>query len=815
MGLIKQTEQDNGNVLLEIIYGGREAPFGGVDTSAPPAYIDPRCFAAVDGFLVVDNKLVVAQLAPIVTPTLWNSVANVRLLKFGTFYNSLTGQLNYALGVYINAVVGPPSGVAYTFYLTAWNPANPATNWTDVLPISLFDAVATVEYASITLDSIATNVASTNTVGTGGSYNITSVNPSGGGITGITVSGGTGYTVGMILPVTSGGIGNSGYVKVTAVTGGALNTVSIVAPGAQYSTGAGNFTGTAEVYSECTLVINGPVGGPVTYNVPSWASGYTRQQIVATMVAQINNTPDLNIVASASIDGFSIILTALVAGSNGNTITVQDTSANATATLAPPFYFSCRQVRNLQGGQLTESAQAPRVFGGPISTAEVGGTTYFANLGPMILKYSGPGFFTTSSLYNGFQVLRKFAGSLIGLRQTNQLGVYTANEDMIFAWTSGEDLDEWAPVEANGDVTGAGFEELADIGDYLSGLIVSGGTAFIIRSQGLSYATATGNESLPFDVNHIGLGDQGEGAQVQQLIAQYDQTGCFVGNTDVFQISGQVTSIGAKIKAALFAALTSNQTIVAVLDANICVVFLGGDQFPLLIFSAGAAATPYESYVLFLYNANNSTWTALTFPELIANEPVRAIELGTLYSINDFSDSGEYNISVPALALRTNNITFPPVFYALTEGVPNVNSISNPTFVTFPVEEIAHGRDVTIDALYLSLWANVSAGTLVELSFSGFQVSTAATPGEPDILIPVTVPYATMFLEPAQFNSMEGNPIELQFFASNLTLGAGAATMRSPQLTIAIPSIATSQTAQIRFSKISIFGSYDPAQRPV
>jgi hypothetical protein len=814
MGLIKQTEQDNGNVLLEIIYGGREAPFGGVDSSAPPAYIDPRCFAAADGFLVIDNKLVVAQLAPIVTPTLWSSVANVRLLKFGTFYNSLTGQLNYAFGVTINAIVGPPSGVAYKFYLTAWNPANPAVNWTDILPISLFDAVAVEEQASITLDSIATNVASTNVVGSGGTFNITSVNSTG-GITGITVAGGSSYSVGMVLPVTSGGIGNSGYVKVTGVTAGALNTAVVIAPGTQYSTGAGNFTGTAEVYSSCSLVINGPAGGPFTYTIQSWASGYTRQQLVASMVAQINGTPDPNVVASASVDGYSIILTALTAGVAGNTITVQDTSANSTATLAPPFYFSNRVARNLEGGQLTQSAQAPRVFNGSISTVDVGGTTYFANLGPMILKYSGPGYFTTSSLYNGMAVLRKFAGSLIGLRQINQLGVFTENQDMIFAWTAAEDLDEWSPVKSNGDVTGAGFAELADIGDYLSGLVVSGATAFIIRSQGLSYATATGSGSLPFDFNHIGLGDQGEGAQIQQLVAQYDQTGCFVGNTDVFQISGQVSSIGAKIKAALFASLTSNQSIVAVLDANICVIFLGGDQFPLLIFSTGAAASPANSYALFLYNANNSTWTVLTFPAVLAAEPVRAIDLGTLYSINDFSGSDEYNISVPALAVRTNLITLPPAFYALIEGVPNNSAISNPAYITFPQEEVSHGRDITIDALYLSLWANVSAPTLIGLVFNGFQVSAASTPGEPDILTPMTVPYATLFLQPTDFNTLEGDPLELQFFSSNLALGAGAATMRSPQLTLQVYSIATADTAQIRISKVSIFGSYDPAQRPV
>ena len=69
MGAIKTTELSNGNICLEITYGGMEAPFGGVDTSAPPAYIDGKCFAASDGFVVVDNKLCVANWQSVVFPT--------------------------------------------------------------------------------------------------------------------------------------------------------------------------------------------------------------------------------------------------------------------------------------------------------------------------------------------------------------------------------------------------------------------------------------------------------------------------------------------------------------------------------------------------------------------------------------------------------------------------------------------------------------------------------------------------------------------------------------------------------------------------
>src|SRR3974390_364255 len=62
MGHIKTQKQDNNTILFECIYGGVEAPFGGIDASKPPRYIDPRCFADASNFLIVDNELCVATL---------------------------------------------------------------------------------------------------------------------------------------------------------------------------------------------------------------------------------------------------------------------------------------------------------------------------------------------------------------------------------------------------------------------------------------------------------------------------------------------------------------------------------------------------------------------------------------------------------------------------------------------------------------------------------------------------------------------------------------------------------------------------------
>ena len=521
MGAIREYKLANGNLGLEITYGGKEAPFGGVDTSAPPAYIDPRCFAAADGHLVIDNKLVAASLQPVQVPaTLWGNVSGVRLIAFGTFYQTGYGQLNYALG-YVAVPFGTPSvdptGVDYTFYMTTWSPATPTVALSNTeLELTLFDSYFQPTQASISLSIIVTNTLASG-AGSGAAGQITAVLPNGSVDTYTVTSPGINYVPGDVVQMVQGaGFGIYGaWIKVLTVDGGGgILTSSLWNPWDDYVVGPWT-AGTDETVSGVSLKIVGP-GGTNTYNVPAYSSSYTPQQLVAAMVYNINASSDPNVSAASSPDGFSLVLTAITPGAIGNTITVQDLSTSAVVSLSPPMYFPCRTADNLSGGSDPIQEPAARYFN-TASVADVGGTLYFGNLGPIILKYTEPATLQPSTMYQGVGVLRKFAGSLIGLRIKPQLGTLVQNADFVLAWSAANSLDEWSPITTAGNVTGAGFEQIADIGDYLSGLVVANGTAFILRSQGISYATPTGNASLPFTVGHIGLGDEGEGCQIPQL----------------------------------------------------------------------------------------------------------------------------------------------------------------------------------------------------------------------------------------------------------------------------------------------------------
>jgi hypothetical protein len=384
--------------------------------------------------------------------------------------------------------------------------------------------------------------------------------------------------------------------------------------------------------------------------------------------------------------------------------------------------------------------------------------------------------------------LRKFAGSLIGLGYINASGgnppgTYVSSQSMVFAWSATNDLDIWNPEDLNGNITGAGFAQLADIGDYLTGLVVTNGTAFIIRSQGISYATATGNATSPFSIVHIGLGDQGEGSQLSQLVCQYDQTGVFVGNTDILQISNGIASIGSKIKHDLFQTILQNLGLP--LGSAACAVCIE-DEIPVIVFAVG----PY----LFIYNASNGTWQNLT-TSMNFNVNVTAL-LGVLATSNTSLAAGIYDQTQFTVMFGSPGSY---VAYSLSNSIQSVASLnanSPGTSVTFPVEEIAFGRDVTIDAIYLAqvgIVGSYPAGQSITI--------TASISG---------VFFGSLVIDTSN-ESPTGSITEYQIFpASGLPI-----TVHSPQLKLTVQATAARLAVPFYFTKIVMFGSYDPKQRPV
>ena len=344
------------------------------------------------------------------------------------------------------------------------------------------------------------------------------------------------------------------------------------------------------------------------------------------------------------------------------------------------------------------------------------------------------------------------------------------DSDMVFSWSAANNLDEWSPVDASGNVTGAGFNQLADIGDALRGLIVTNNTAFILREQGISYSTSLGSGVDPFSFQHVGLADEGEGAQNTALICQYDQTGAFVGNTNVYQISGQISSIGEKIVANL---ITSLETSDGPLSSVACAVLIGKRISTLVVFLIGS--------ILYVYNPENKTWMQLSYSTGL---PSNATFL--LSSLSSYNDVNAVQRQAVLGLLTSPATTGTTSLYALQEGVGVVNAISGLTQVTFCQEELLFGRDVVIDAIYFSLNYRVTISALLTFYINGIVFATFNIPSG---------------------NTLITNPVEFQVFPIS-----GVFTAHSPQLQVVCQEAGFTQ---VRISKIQMYGSWEPNQRPV
>jgi hypothetical protein len=135
-----------------------------------------------------------------------------------------------------------------------------------------------------------------------------------------------------------------------------------------------------------------------------------------------------------------------------------------------------------------------------------------------------------------------------------------------------------------------------------------------------------------------------------------------------------------------------------------------------------------------------------------------------------------------------------PVFQSLIDGVPNSTSTnSNAPTVTFPVEEVSFGRDITIDGLYISLMGNVTETTTLNFNFNG-------------------IAFGSLVLAAGSLNMT--TPTEFQVFPSSVTT-SGAFTVHSPQLSVTVPQYLDAGVSQLYIVKIAEFGSFDPKQRPV
>ena len=170
--------------------------------------------------------------------------------------------------------------------------------------------------------------------------------------------------------------------------------------------------------------------------------------------------------------------------------------------------------------------------------------TYYGICNPSIVKSLGNLYFVNGSqnLLHLYQNNIVSDTTICGARYLFQLAQTLLMADTFetggefpqrVRWCATGDPTAWDP---NTNV-GAGFDDLLDVSDIITGAFTIGSVAYLLRKNGITQITPTGNGIQPFNFNHLWAAEQGMGQYFPGTYATYGSTGFMLAQDNVYLIT--------------------------------------------------------------------------------------------------------------------------------------------------------------------------------------------------------------------------------------------------------------------------------------
>jgi hypothetical protein len=339
-------------------------------------------------------------------------------------------------------------------------------------------------------------------------------------------------------------------------------------------------------------------------------------------------------------------------------------------------------------------------------------------------------------------------------------------------------------------VTGAGYNNLPDVEDVITGLFNTGPTEFVLRGQGITEVTALQSGIQPFQFDHLWASHKGIGTIYPDTVGQYGSLGAFFADTGIFTFGYEgINEVGYKALSAIYTDLV--QTCKSnFLSGGLGPLYINGEVY--LCYILCAVDTSGLIYIWVL-NIKTKEWyrfqTALNMT--CFGLQVIGVNLGTI------SQTNQNSVFITAL---TNNgiqayILGLPINGTLTTTPAGPTAPA--TEMIFPAEELKIARDITIDSIVVGYAGHESLTAILDSIFSinGIPYETIE---DSNVNVDFDTDFNYVVLAPNPLNNPP-NPY----------------TGKNPQLSVQTSITAGSiQTALLVFSKIVLMGSMDSTQRP-
>ena len=499
-------------------------------------------------------------------------------------------------------------------------------------------------------------------------------------------------------------------------------------------------------------------------------------------------------VGAFKIDTIIYEIWAKIPGLLGGIVGAVQVWWNAVNSVSP-FQFFGQQACNWDSSvNLTGFFQTTSAFhaGDIVSHKTINDSTYFSLLGCGTIFKIGPNRAGSPTLtiltnYVGGAFLDELNGRLICgcTTKTDPLFPTTLINSFPYqlAWSAEQNYGQWNPV-SGGVVTGAGYNNIPDIDEVMTGIFTIGPNAYLLRANGISEISPLNSGIEPFAFNHLWSSEFGMGTMFSNAIGKYGSACIFIATDDLISMGYEgIKDISGVAKTFIY----TNLLLTSVLT---------GAQFPLLsgvltpqvvnnamylYYIVGTPDTPNNIYSMLFYNVDNQMWSRLLVP-------MPGLSTSTVHVISMFSGSADtlFGMSnlVPATFLATyNSSTDRSTYYFVNAQTPNGSG-----FAKFPANDIMFYNDITIDSVLMYIEAT-GVGS-VNLDVNGVPFTTINTPAGHSANIYKSYP----------FNGLD--------VSNGLTYNGQPYTGRQPQLSILI-------TKTISVGKASMFGSYDPKQKNI
>jgi hypothetical protein len=464
--------------------------------------------------------------------------------------------------------------------------------------------------------------------------------------------------------------------------------------------------------------------------------------------------------------------------------------------------------------QIGQSVQVPLVSTtvGSLTFKNVNGICYFSFGGSSCILQTDTNTVSITTNLLGCQYLTELNGRLLAgfcfVPAQTVSGVPTpaAINPFEVAWCAEEEYGIWYVLDSNNLVTGAGYNFLPDVEDYITGFLTIGTACYVMRPQGITEITPLSSGIEPFDFNHLWASHKGVGSLPNPPVQQFGPNGFFQGSADFYYFgdSGLSTFSGAALST-LFKGiiLPAANTQVSPPLASIGPVFVNqspenyyvitsgsvnaqslgvSNSFPLVskpgnnisrtqpsgpIFNINAATQ--FNFQTFLGNYRTKQWFSLSTTFEIDVSQNAAVVAVSLDSVNTTNNLGLFILGVQVVIEDGTYAT--QLLTLQTEGANN-------SIVQFKIEEVIFGIEKVIDAVGFYAYTDLGATVVVSVSGVFFNPVDMTVPG---------------------WNYYVTTPVKFSYVGN------------APQLNMAV----NTTTGQFILGKVKMYGSYDPTQRPI